>query len=126
MNPPVNLYTNGSYWTCPECGDENVSLAIRVEVDVADLDDDFVDQLFDDGAFDHLLPDDDQFDDDDADDLVLKGTVTLFREPLCVQCGNQSCGEVFPTRLMSVSESDAARKWKDAEDDADELVGDGD
>lgn len=123
MNSPVNLYTNGSFWTCPECGDENVSLATRLEVDINDLDPDFRDHLFEAGEFDHMLPDDDDFDEDD-DDFELSGTVTLFREPITVQCGNQSCGEVFPTRVMTVAESDAARRWKDVEDNADELVGD--
>lgn len=121
LNPPVNLFTNGSYWFCPECGEENIVLASRHVVDLHDPSiRDLVEYMFENGEFDDEIgsvmgvDDGEDEDEDDGDNVVMfmpTGTITLFREPQSVQCG--SCHEVYPVHLLSVDESHEARKWVD-------------
>lgn len=126
-NPPVNLFTNGSYWFCPECGEENIAVASRHEVDLHDPSiRDLVEYMFENGEFDDQIFDDDDDEDEDGEDgevrvFMPSGTLTLFREPQSVQCG--SCGEVYPTHLLSIEESYQARKWADGSPPADESAG---
>lgn len=120
--PPVNLFTNGSYWFCPECGEENIVLATRHEVDVHDPEiRELVEEMFENGEFDDDIEvDDDDDDDDDSDGVRLfmpSGTVTLFRMPTSVQCG--LCHNVYPVNLLSLEESYEVRKWVDAGPESD-------
>jgi transcription elongation factor Elf1 len=113
----VDLYTNGVFWTCSKCGEQQTALLRRVEVD---LDDpafaEVRDMLVDAGELDE-----DDYDIDDDFGVEDEAVWTLFREPKTVQCGG--CGTVFATRVLSMDESDKARIWRDAEDAADELLG---
>lgn len=121
MNQPVKLFTNVMPWVCPACKTSNAAMVRPIDVDVNDLDEDFLDMLMDEGELDDLFPDDEDFDEDVV--FQLTGTIQLFAAPKTVQCGNVSCGEVYPARVMTVAESYEARKWRDAEDAADALLG---
>lgn len=118
----VNLYTNGCYWSCKECGEENISLARRIELDLNDPELAELRDVLIDEEFDYLDADD--LGDDELDEMFDGVTVTMYRMPSSVQCG--SCGETYRTNVLSAEDSDKARKWKDTEEEADELLGDSD
>lgn len=126
-NAPVNLFTNGSYWFCPECGEENIVVAARQEVDIHDPSvRDLVEHLFETGEFDDLIEDEDEDDDGEFEEsggdgvrlFMPTGTIVLFREPKSVQCG--SCHDVYPTRVLSVEESYAVSRGRPIDPPAEE------
>lgn len=93
----------------------------RIEIPIEDLPDDVLEKLIS----DNLMLDGEELDFDEDDDIEvdLPEFVYAHGYPKSVQCGNQSCGRVFPAKVMSMDESDYQRKWRQAEEEADKLLG---
>jgi len=121
----VDLFTNGSYWQCKRCGEENIVIAQRCEVSVNDPEvQPLIQHMIDEGEFDEQIDEamadrdgDDEEDDEEEVALELEGTVILFKEPRSVQCG--ACHAVFATNILTIEESYHARKWPNPDDVAD-------